>query len=70
MHAYFRLKQEPLSSCAFVTYASIKVASHSELKIQWLSEIDLIGIPLPCIIFSFFVLLYSFLFVFLALCSI
>ena len=40
------LKQEPLSSCAFVTYASIKVASHSELEIQWLSKTDLIGISL------------------------
>ena len=41
-----RLQQEPLSSCVFVTYASIKVTSHSGPEIQWLSRTDLIGIML------------------------
>ena len=51
-----RLKQEPLSSCAFVTYASIKVASHSGPEMQWLSRTDLIGTTLH----SFLSLLFPF----------
>lgn len=48
-----RLQQEPLSTCAFVTYASIIVASHSEPEIQWLSRTDLIAAFLPFLILSF-----------------
>ena len=58
-----RLKQEPLSNCALVTCASIKVASHTESQIQWLGKSDLIWIALPFFL-SFFLLL------FLALCPI